>query len=104
MDLVALPSSWEGMPNVILEAMACGKPAVTTNVGGCAELVVEGETGFLVPPGDEAALAERLLRLLRDPALRRRLGAAARERVQREFSIAAMVERNELLYEEKSAE
>jgi glycosyltransferase involved in cell wall biosynthesis len=98
MDLVALPSSWEGMPNVILEAMACGKPAVATSVGGCPELIVEGETGFLVPPGDEAALAERILRLLRDAALRRRLGAAARRRVEREFSITAMVERNESLY------
>jgi starch synthase (maltosyl-transferring) len=99
MDLVALPSSWEGMPNVMLEAMACGKPAVATNVGGCPELIVEGETGFLVPPGDEAALAERILRLLRDVELRRRLGAAARRRVEREFSINAMVERNESLYE-----
>ena len=58
MDLVALPSSWEGMPNVILEAMACGKPAVATNVGGCAELIVEGETGFLAPPATKAALAD----------------------------------------------
>ena len=99
MDLIALPSSWEGMPNVILEAMACGKPAVATNVGGCAELIAEGETGFLTPPGDEAALAECILKLLRDAALRRRLGAAARARVEREFSIAAMVKRNESLYE-----
>jgi glycosyltransferase involved in cell wall biosynthesis len=104
MDLLALPSCWEGMPNVILEAMACGKPAVATNVGGCAELIVEGETGFLAPPGDEAALAERILRLLRDPALRRRLGAAARERVKREFSLSAMVRGNESLYEKGSAE
>jgi glycosyltransferase involved in cell wall biosynthesis len=77
---------------------------VATNVGGCAELIVEGETGFLVPPADEAALAERILRLLRDAALRRRLGAAARERVEREFSVKTMVEKNELLYEKKSAE
>ena len=102
MDLVALPSSWEGMPNVILEAMACGKPAVATNVGGCPELIVEGETGFLVPPGDEAALADRILRLLRDAALRQRLGAAAHERVEREFSITAMVEKNESLYEKRN--
>ncbi|MGO8704435.1 MAG: glycosyltransferase [Candidatus Brocadiia bacterium] len=99
MDLVALPSSWEGMPNVILEAMACGKPAVAANVGGCAELIVEGETGFLAPPGDEGALATCILRLLHDAGLRRRLGAAARERVEREFSIKAMVEKNEALYE-----
>jgi glycosyltransferase involved in cell wall biosynthesis len=98
MDLIALPSAWEGMPNVILEAMACGKPAVATDVGGCAELIVEGRTGFLVPPGDEAALAERILRVLRDASLRRRLGAAARQRVDSEFSIAAMVEKNETLY------
>jgi glycosyltransferase involved in cell wall biosynthesis len=86
------------MPNVILEAMACGKPAVATDVGGCAELVLEGQTGFLVPPRDEAALAERILRILRDAGLRRRFGAAARQRVEREFSIAAMVQRNESLY------
>ncbi len=104
MDLVALTSSWEGMPNVILEAMACGKPAVATNVGGCPELIVEGETGFLAPLNDESALAEDILRLLRDAALRRRLGTAARRRVEREFSVAAMVEKNELLYEKKSIE
>jgi len=99
MDLLALSSDWEGMPNVVLEAMACGKPAVVTAVGGCPELVVEGETGFLVPRGDEAAMAERIVRILMDDSLRKRLGAAARQRVAREFSIGAMVARNEALYE-----
>jgi len=98
MDLIALPSAWEGMPNVILEAMACGKPAVATSVGGCAELIADGQTGFLAPPNDEQALAERILRLLRDATLRRRLGSAGRQRVEREFSIARMVGTNEALY------
>ena len=99
MDVLALSSRWEGMPNVVLEAMACRKPVVVTDTGGCAELVVEAETGFLVPPGDEKMLSARIINLLRDLELRKKLGAAARERVARDFSVHAMVERNERLYE-----
>ena len=99
MDLLALSSKWEGMPNVVLEAMACRKPVVATAVGGCPEMLGNGETGLLVPAGDAKALAERILQLLRDPDLRERFGRAARARVEQQFSIKAMIEANEGLYE-----
>ncbi|GAA5159505.1 glycosyltransferase family 4 protein [Viridibacterium curvum] len=76
----------EGIPRALLEAAACGKPLVATDVPGCRELVVDGETGFLVPPGDAVALAEALLKLLRDASLRERMGRAARQHVEEDFS------------------
>ena len=69
--------------------MAAGLPVVATNVGGVPELVVEGETGFLVPPGDPQALAGALERLLGDSALRRRLGAAGRLRAEERFDLVS---------------
>ncbi len=63
-ELFILPSRWEGMPNAVLEAMAAGKPVVATEVGGVPELVLHGETGILVPPGDTDALAQAILDLL----------------------------------------
>jgi glycosyltransferase involved in cell wall biosynthesis len=86
-DLFVLSSRSEGLPLSILEAMAAGLPVVATNVGGVPELVVEGETGFLVPPGDPKSLADAIARLLDDPALRRRLGAAGRARVAERFDL-----------------
>ncbi|MGH2933059.1 MAG: glycosyltransferase [Gaiellaceae bacterium] len=97
-DVFCLPSHAEGLPLVVLEAMAQGKPVVATPVGGTAELVVDGETGLLVPPGDAAALAEALSALLGDPERARRLGAAGRARVEREFSLAASARRVLSLY------
>jgi glycosyltransferase involved in cell wall biosynthesis len=84
-DVFCLPSAMEGLPLVVLEAMAQGRPVVATSVGGTPELVVDGETGLLVPPGDVDALAEALRRLLADSALARRLGEAGRARVRAEF-------------------
>ena len=98
-DVFCLPSSAEGLPLVVLEAMAQGKPVVATPVGGTAELVVDGETGVLVPPGDAAALAEALSGLLADPERARRLGEAGRERVRSEFSAARAAEEILKLYE-----
>lgn len=71
----------EGLPRILLEAAACGRPLLTTNTAGCAEFVRDGEMGLVVPPGDAPALADALLRLARDGALRRRMGDAARARV-----------------------
>ena len=85
MDIVLCTSWHEGTPLAILEAMASGLPVVATDVGGNPELVLSGLTGSLTPPGDEVTMAESTLALLRDPALRERFGAAARERVQRSF-------------------
>lgn len=78
--VVLLSSRQETAPGILCEAMAAGRPAVATAVGGVPDLVADGETGFVVPPGDPAALAERTVRLLKDEALRRRMGSAARER------------------------
>jgi glycosyltransferase involved in cell wall biosynthesis len=87
--IYALSSDEEGLGLVILEAMACGCPVVSTDCGGPSTSVVEGETGFLVPVGDHAALARRMLRLLREPPLRRRMGQRARARAVESFSLEA---------------
>jgi glycosyltransferase involved in cell wall biosynthesis len=85
-DLFVLPSFTEGLPNVLLEAHAAGVPVVATAVGGTPELVLEGQTGLLVPPGDPAALADRMTQLLADAALRQRMSRAARTRVREQFT------------------
>lgn len=103
-DLLVLPSLWEGLPNALLEAMAAGLPVVATAVGGTPEVVVDGVTGFLVPPRDPQALADAILRLLRDPELRQRMGEAGRARVAAHFSIEQMVHKTEALYEQLLAE
>ncbi len=79
-DLFVLPSLSEGLPTVVCEAMAVGRPVIATAVDGTPEIVEEDETGYLVPPRDPAALAEALARVLDDPALAARLGARAHER------------------------
>ena len=91
-DLLVLPSFVEGLPNVVLEASAAGIPSVATRVGGTAEVLADGETGFLVEPGDVPMLAERLSRLIADADLRRRMGLAARERVSSRFTFAGQAE------------
>ncbi len=88
-DVVVCASSFESLGMVNLEAMASARPVVSTDRGGPSETVVDGVTGFLAPPGDPSALAQRVLQLLRDPALRQRMGAAGREHVLRHFSAAA---------------
>ncbi len=92
-DVFCLPSFAEGLPLVVLEAMAQGKPVVATPVGGTPELVVDGETGILVPPGDPGSLAHALTELLADAPRAARMGEAGRARVLAEFRAAAMVER-----------
>ena len=81
-DIYCLPSVWpENQPVSITEAMACGIPVVAADLGGSRELVADGETGFLVPAGDDEALAERLARLADDAGLRRHMGEAGRQRI-----------------------
>jgi glycosyltransferase involved in cell wall biosynthesis len=80
LDVVALSSLNEGTPVSLIEAAAAARPVVATRVGGVSSVVVDGVTGYLVPPNDPAALAQSMGELLRDPALRRRMGAAARSR------------------------
>ena len=98
-DVLVLTSRYEGLPNVVIEAMATGAVAVATDVGGARELLVSGETGFIVPPGDAQAVADAVLAVLRAPESALRTAAAARRRVETEFTVDAMVRRTTELYE-----
>jgi glycosyltransferase involved in cell wall biosynthesis len=99
-DIVALPSlTNEGFPNAAMEAMAAARPLVATDSGATRELVVDGVTGYLVPPGDAAQLADRLAELCADPLARRRMGARGRERVASLFTADRMGHRFGTLFE-----
>jgi glycosyltransferase involved in cell wall biosynthesis len=93
MDIFALPSYREGMPRTIIEAMAAGRPVVATNIRGCREEVVDGETGYLVPVRDSHALAAALLKVLNDPPHARRMGQAGQRRAQELFDERLVCER-----------
>ena len=97
-DIVAVPSLWEGMANVVLEAMAGATPVVATDVEGCGELVVPGETGLLVPKRRPEALAQAIASLLSDGAKRQRMGKAARHRVVSDHTLKQTIEANTALY------
>jgi len=99
LDLFVLPSLAEGISNTILEAMATGLPILATRVGGNPELVVEGETGQLVEAGDRQGMAHWLIAYVRDAELRKRQGAAGRQRVEKSFSIGSMVQAHLALYD-----
>ena len=97
----ALPSLAEGISNTILEAMASGLPVIATGVGGNADLVADGQTGEIVPPGDPQAMALRLVALASDPARARRMGQAGRQRVEAAFSMQAMVTNYQHVYDQQ---
>ena len=98
MDVFVLSSREEGIPNALLEAMAAGRPSVATAVGGTPEVLEDGATGWLVPPGDPDALAAALAQVLADPAEAARRGAAARRVTREQRSIDAMVRSHEDFY------
>jgi glycosyltransferase involved in cell wall biosynthesis len=102
-DVFVLSSRSEGLPVSVLEAMAAELPVVASDVGGLRELVVDGETGILVPPGDAEALAAALGRLVEDRDLRRRLGAAGRARAETLFDLGAFRRAHVELYERELA-
>lgn len=99
-DVCVLSSRNEGFSNAVLEYMAAGNPVVTTDVGGVREAVIEGESGFIVPVGDDAQMADRLVQLLNDRNLRTRFGERGREVVAAKFSLAARLRETERLYSE----
>jgi glycosyltransferase involved in cell wall biosynthesis len=99
LDVKVLASTWaEPCAAVVQQAMALSKPAIGTNLGGTPEMIVDGETGLLVPPGDPEALAHAIARLAADPALRATMGAAGRVRADALFTLRVMTDRNEALY------
>ena len=98
-DIGVLATFTEGIPNAVLEYMSLAKPVVATDGGGTHELLVDGETGFLVPPRDATRLAERLTTLLDDAALRQRLGQAGRARALTHFSLDRMASQHHALYQ-----
>lgn len=99
-DIFVLASKWEGFPRSILEAMRAGLPVAASDVGGCGESVVEGETGYLVPREDVEALRRRLGELMASPELRRRMGDAGRKRFEEYFTFDAMYARTFAVYRE----
>jgi L-malate glycosyltransferase len=96
--VVVVPSLGEGFGMVALEAMERARPVLAADIGGLGELVVNGETGLLVPPGEAEPLAQALVQLARDPERRRALGEAGRRRALEHFAEHRNVERTELLY------
>lgn len=99
MDIFVLSSLWEGMPNVVLEAMAAGLPVIATSVGGIPEAVIDGQTGLLVPPGNTGALAKAVIDLLNNPERASEMGLAGKKRADEFFSVSAMIGNTEALYE-----
>lgn len=98
LDVLLAPSRWEGFGLVFLEAMALGVPVISTRVSAIPEIVADGETGWLVPPGDPAAIARALRAALSDPDERRRRGEAGRARLESRFTVDAMVEHTLAVY------
>lgn len=101
--IVVLPSYYrEGVPKSLIEANAIGRPIITTRSYGCKDTVDDGENGFLIPPKDEAALAEKLRILVNDPQLRERMGKKSRQKAEREFSLERVVEHHLEIYRKVS--
>jgi glycosyltransferase involved in cell wall biosynthesis len=100
LDVAVISSDYEGSPLSVMEYMEAALPVVATRVGGVPDIVVDGETGFLVPPRDPGAIAAAVTRLLAEPDLARRMGEAGQRRRRAQFDLAATVRRVEQLYEE----
>jgi glycosyltransferase involved in cell wall biosynthesis len=99
-NIICLPSYREGMPRVLIEAAACGRPVVTTDVPGCREIVRDGENGYLVPARDAKALAVGLRRLIENPSIRHHMSIKSREIAEAEFSARSLMERLLNVYSE----
>jgi glycosyltransferase involved in cell wall biosynthesis len=98
-DMLVFPSEREGMPNSVLEAMACGLPVIAASTGGVPDIVRDGENGLLVEAGQELPLRDAILRLYDDPGLRQRMAAAALRMIQEKFSVEHVVGDYKRLYE-----
>ncbi len=98
--IVALPSYREGLPKVLIEAAACGKPLVATDVPGCREIVHHGRNGFLVPLKNEKSLADAMEKLIKDPLLREKMGRASRQMAEKYFTSEIVVNKTINLYKQ----
>lgn len=103
-DVLLMTSRFEGFPNAVLEAMAMGAVAVATAVGGCGELIRDGETGTLIPPGDPAAAACAVIDVLKDTPRATSMAGAARRHVERELTVEVLARRTEAFYAELLAD
>jgi glycosyltransferase involved in cell wall biosynthesis len=99
-DIVVLPSLYEGLSLVTIEALAAGRPMVATEVDGTPEVVIHEKTGLLAPPANPQALAAAIERMLSDPAMASRLGSAGRKFVQENFALKRQIEQTVALYSE----
>jgi glycosyltransferase involved in cell wall biosynthesis len=104
MDVVVHLSRREGLPRALAQALAAGRPVVAYNCDGAREVCVDGETGFLLSPGDLTGLQARLLELANDPALRARLGERGRALVREQFPVEQMIQRLQTLYRKLAAD
>ncbi|NOX63173.1 MAG: glycosyltransferase family 4 protein [Chloroflexi bacterium] len=102
-DLVLMPSRHESFGIVLIEAMSLGKPVIASAAGGIPEVVLDGASGYLVPPGDPDQLSRRVLEMLSNPGHAQQIGLAGRERVHREFTVEQMVEQMAALYHQVDA-
>ncbi len=103
-DLFVLSSILEGMPNVVMEAMAMQKPVVATNVNGVQELMVDGKTGIIVPPKEPHALATAIAKIIDNPDMLEDFGSAGYQRIKREFTLSAMTGNLEAYLQQKLRE
>jgi len=98
-DIFVLTSLWEGLPGVVLEAMAVGLPVVATDVGGTPELVEDGTNGFLIPPGNPMKMADAIEKLINmSGEARRKIGSMGKEIVKEKFTVETMARKHEGLY------
>ncbi len=95
-----LPSLWEGLPNVVLEAMAAGVPAIASRVEGVSDLLIDGRTGLVVPPNSAAHLSEAIDRLLSDPGQAQQMARSAQHFVRERFAWERVIDQYEQLYRE----
>ncbi|MBI3012002.1 MAG: glycosyltransferase [Elusimicrobia bacterium] len=99
LDVFVLTSRWEGMPNVVLEAMALNKPVVSTNVGGAEDLIEDGKEGILIPSEDPDACSSAALKLYQDPVLKTKLSQNGSQKIRQRFGMDSMIRSYRSLYE-----
>lgn len=98
LDFLILPSIWEGFGIALIEAMAAGKPCITTNISSMPEIVLDSKTGLVIPPKDANRLAEAMISLINNPALAKKMGREGKELVQEKFSLNKMIDRYEQVF------